>query len=644
MRLISLHLENFKAHKNLKINFGEVTRILGRNGTGKTTIQDAFTWLLSGKDSEGRTNVAFRPLDQDGEYVHKVDVSVTAEIMIDDRCYTLERIYKEEYSAKKGEKLFKGNTTEYFIDAVPFAEKRYKQWVDDNIPPERFRLTSDPKWFPAMPWQTQREYLLRLAGEISDQDILSSNPDLEALKDKIGSYTIDDLKAMSMQKLKRANDKIKEDVVRIDQTSKLSGNNTQDDLEAQLRVSQSVIQRRQSAVQEAEQELANAKAGNRGATLKNEIAALDIKLDDFRSRRRNKIAEIQTDYRGKAADLKAELRNIDEAIKSKSALLPSLENAITKQEDKRNTLYDTYDSVDSETFDAAECPFCHQPLPQNKVEELSAKANEDKSKRLESIVREGKGCAEEIERLGKQIDLLKGSLKNEQERRPDVQAKLDRIMDECAAVVARLPQLEDIKEFRDLRSKRDMKAGELRLIEDGNAQSFQLLTDAVTAARSKLGEAMEELEQIKMQMSTLKENERLEEELSELRRVVDDETNMLQLINLFIQTKCNALTDAVSSLFPGLEWRLFKKNITDDGIHETCELLMHGVPYINLSTGEKIKAGLIIINTLQEKLNMVNPVFIDNAESFTGNVAVKGQLILLQAVSDVEKLKIREEE
>lgn len=189
-----------------------------------------------------------------------------------------------------------------------------------------------------------------------------------------------------------------------------------------------------------------------------------------------------------------------------------------------------------------------------------------------------------------------------------------------------------------------MKAGELRLIEDGNAQSFQLLTDAVTAARSKLGEAMEELEQIKMQMSTLKENERLEEELSELRRVVDDETNMLQLINLFIQTKCNALTDAVSSLFPGLEWRLFKKNITDDGIHETCELLMHGVPYINLSTGEKIKAGLIIINTLQEKLNMVNPVFIDNAESFTGNVAVKGQLILLQAVSDVEKLKIREEE
>lgn len=51
IKLKKLILENFKGIKQLKIDFSNVTNIFGDNGVGKTTIFDAFTWLMFGKDS-----------------------------------------------------------------------------------------------------------------------------------------------------------------------------------------------------------------------------------------------------------------------------------------------------------------------------------------------------------------------------------------------------------------------------------------------------------------------------------------------------------------------------------------------------------------------------------------------------------------
>lgn len=51
MRLLSLELKNFKGHKSLDVHFGDITKIIGANGTGKTSIFDAFCFVLTGKDS-----------------------------------------------------------------------------------------------------------------------------------------------------------------------------------------------------------------------------------------------------------------------------------------------------------------------------------------------------------------------------------------------------------------------------------------------------------------------------------------------------------------------------------------------------------------------------------------------------------------
>lgn len=44
-----IHFVNFKGFRNMTIEFNEdITTLCGRNGSGKTSIFDGFTWLLFG--------------------------------------------------------------------------------------------------------------------------------------------------------------------------------------------------------------------------------------------------------------------------------------------------------------------------------------------------------------------------------------------------------------------------------------------------------------------------------------------------------------------------------------------------------------------------------------------------------------------
>ena len=79
MKLIieSLKIRNFKGIREQDITFDPVeTSICGENGTGKTTVVDAFNWLLFEKDSQGRTQFEIKTLKEDGQAINGLDHSV----------------------------------------------------------------------------------------------------------------------------------------------------------------------------------------------------------------------------------------------------------------------------------------------------------------------------------------------------------------------------------------------------------------------------------------------------------------------------------------------------------------------------------------------------------------------------------------
>lgn len=647
MRLISLDLKNFKSHKDFHVHFGDVTKITGANGTGKTSVFDAFCWVLTGKDSLGRVcgtgqkgEATIRPRGADGELVRQVEISVTAELMDEDgEVTTLLRVFTEVWSADKntGEKLFKGNTTKYFINDVPTPANKYDAWVKDHVDPELLRLTGDPGFFPTMQWQDQRRWLLKLAGTVTDADVIAAHEELKPLE--VGRYSITDIKAMAQNKLKLANKAIKEDVIRIDQTVVLAGNSTEADLEAQIAKYDEMVAAQAEMVAEAESELLKAKSAGRKMVAMAEYDAARLEVENWEQRRHNKIEAVKADIRRQADMLAAEIERVKTTKAKQRASVEELLSKNRELEEEKQKLYKQYDAENDREFTEDVCPFCHQKIQNGIADELHGKFNADKARKLEEIVTRGKQVAASINRNKEQIEALMAGVDADAKVIDDTQKLLDGMHDEERKALEAVPQLEDVAAFREARAKRDRLKRELDGLEEPDTTKLQEVLDG---SRSQLAMLQDKRSELKAQKGTLMAVADLRENLQVQRVLADEASTTLRMVSEFIQAKCRMLTDAVNKLFPGLEWRLFSQNITNDDVVETCELTMHGVNYRDLSQGEKIRAGMLIVDKMQEKLGVKTPVWIDGAESITFTPDVKSQLVLLKAQENINELKIEE--
>jgi len=83
IKLTKLTLENFKGIKRFTLEPGDACIVQGQNASGKTTLMDAFLWLLFGKDSQGKADFALKTL-KDGQEIPNLDHSVEMELEIED--------------------------------------------------------------------------------------------------------------------------------------------------------------------------------------------------------------------------------------------------------------------------------------------------------------------------------------------------------------------------------------------------------------------------------------------------------------------------------------------------------------------------------------------------------------------------------
>ena len=74
----------------------------------------------------------------------------------------------------------------------------------------------------------------------------------------------------------------------------------------------------------------------------------------------------------------------------------------------------------------------------------------------------------------------------------------------------------------------------------------------------------------------------------------------------------------VNAQFNFVKFKLFKV-LANGELKEDCTAMLDGVPYASLSKGEKLKAALDILRTLQKKFRIEAPLFLDDAESYTAN-------------------------
>ena len=210
-----LSLANFKGLRNVVIDFNDtVTTISGRNGTGKTTVMDAFTWLLWGKDSEGNVDSKFgiKTNDAEGNFIPDLEHEVAGTLEIIDtetgsvETVELRRVLVEEWKTEKGktERKLKGHHTDYFYNGVPLKTKgEYDERINAIIPEAVFKMITNPYYFLSLHWTAQREMLLQIAGGVSYEDIAKGNTAFATLIEQLSGKTVEDYKReISAQKEK----------------------------------------------------------------------------------------------------------------------------------------------------------------------------------------------------------------------------------------------------------------------------------------------------------------------------------------------------------------------------------------------------------------------------------------------------------
>lgn len=234
VKIKRLTLCNFKGLRNVTVEFSEdATTISGRNGTGKTTIKDAFSWLLWGKDSEGNTDSKFgiKTNDANGNFIPDLEHEVSGMFEVIDTetgavdTVEFRRVLVEEWKVPNGEteRVLKGHHTDYFCNGVPLKTKaEYDKRINDIIPEAVFKVITDPYYFLTLHWKAQREMLLQIAGDVSEADVAKDNAEFAALLARVTGKTLEDYKREVAVQKNKISDRLEKIPTAIDAITRVT--------------------------------------------------------------------------------------------------------------------------------------------------------------------------------------------------------------------------------------------------------------------------------------------------------------------------------------------------------------------------------------------------------------------------------------
>lgn len=647
IQLQTLILQNFMGGSFVLSADCEDVNVYGQNGSGKTRLASAISWLLFDKDSMGRSSFEIKNLDARGEQEHGLEHSVEGVFCIDGHQVSLKKIYKEIWTKKRGnaKAVFSGNTTDYYLDDVPVQKKEYVERVTELAGDESaFRLLTSPTVFPSMHWTKQRALLLDVVGNISDIQVIESDASLQPLivlleRYKSSKKPFDDLKAVIVARRKEINEKLEQIPVRIDETRRA--------LPSIEGLNKKEIETEVAAL---EQELSNTKAKLHGIDNGADIAELSKKLatvkadilkfeqDHYNGHMAiaNRIAQEIRDLNNQKADAERRERSIKADIEAKQSRLTGLESQL-------QALRDRWTVINAEAFQDTTndtCPACGQALPYDRVEEARANAlgefNQKKAERLTEIETKGKALASEKDRITLELADLDPA------QYPT--ATYDEEIENKTILLNNTKKLADdytfVKGRDELLIEKAAIEKDIEKAKGSVAVGREAVSAKVVTLTNQLAEAKAKADLFPKRFQGEKRIAELKDEETELGHSFEEAEKQLYLCEQFIKTKVSLLTDRINEKFELVKFKLFNV-LVNGGIEECCMMTINGVPYEGgLNNAARIQGGLDIIRTLQEHFKLQAPIIIDNRESVTDIPNVGCQVISLVVSPEDKDLRV----
>lgn len=641
--LKSLTLKNFKGIKDLHVDFADITNVYGDNGTGKTTIFDAFTWLLFDKDSTDRKKFSVKTIDEEGNERHRLEHSVEGVLDIGGKEIRLSKTLTEKWVRKRGEinEVNKGDETTYMINDVPVKQSEYMWQIEQEIAKEQaLKMLSNPFYFAReLDWKKRREVLFEIVGDVTDQEVIESKSGLSILTKLLGDESIENLKksvAARRKKLKEKRDTIPVRIDEINNSIVVFKGRSKNLITSEIESLKSELDKIESCILDA------SKIDDEKLKIQEKVYNLKSKIKDLEYQARAESEKPLSDMKLQLSNIKFEKKEIESTLEQlifrKNDSEKQIENIaleVTNLREKWNLVNQEELHIDEDNFI---CPTCKRKLEDWDIEqqkkELQDNFNMDKTKRLSTITEEGKKKSSSIAAIKEAME--------------DVQSEIDRRVNKLEILNPNEIELErNISEFKPIFNdsfKREIEAYEkeieaLKVSEDNSRDEL------IQGYKKQKQDLQFKLEELNRELFILEQNKKSKERMDEL---INEEKEISELLaelekqefacENFIKTKAKLLEERINEKFKFVKFRLFKHQ-KNGGIEEVCEVLVDGVPFEDANNASKINAGIDVINTLSEHFKVQVPIFVDNRESVNELINCNTQLVNL-IVSKDEELKV----
>ena len=584
--LKSIDLENFKGIAKGQFTFNDkVNQIKAQNGEGKSSIKNAFEWVLC------QNVVDVLPMLNNKE-IPNLTTKVIANLEINGFEYKLQRVSKGKYQLNeetgKMNKITNENT--YSIDDIEMKEKDYKEKLADILGIgafENLQILTDKEYFNSdttkFKWDDRRKILFEICGvDNAIKDIIEKEKYADIKDYVIKGYATSDIKSMLAKEKKGYKETQNKNNILIEQKTKEITELSGIDFEK-------VAEDLKTAKEKLNKILTSSQKENENEQI-NELQTKIFELNKQKSQLEMQDLNKQNELRKAQQDLYNECKNID-----------------MQYDIEYDTMNELLGKLNNLNSPETECPLCHRPYEKDKIEKIQEEIDSQKEELSRQI--------ETQQKLVTQL-LEKHNAKKEE-------------FDKAKAEFDSFEPNSQIKELNDglisiQKALETAKATDLSNL--SNEQQLALESE-ISSFERELGKKAF-IENGKASIQSWKDENR---DVAD--KIIEVEKKEKALTD-YVKEQTDIIVEKVNEKFSnGISWALYKEIYKngEGGIEEDCVCMYNGKRYSSLSAGQKNIANIETIKVLQDyyKLNIV--MFSDNAESITLPYETNGQVIELFA-------------
>lgn len=670
VKIKSLTLNNyrcFSGEHEFHADFGEKTRVSGKNGSGKSTVMNAVMEVLTGKNADGTQADNVRPI-VNGQEVEGVDVERTVVLDIDGKETEIKKITKQKRERVDGVMQYVpgSNVNSYTVDGISFNQKKLDEFISENIcPPETLLACCNPNAFLSLKSTTDmraflekmagfdlNEYIKSLGAEFAEVEEITKGHPIEQVQKTLNKQLTDQKKATTKAETEWKYEKGKvvdsgeDDVTRL----------TEEKVSYEKQIS--ILDEQEKSLDDVM--AAYDKRSKDILDLKFEQSEIVRKANEGLVNQKKKLNEDVVLFEQERKFTENDLRMVEMDLKRANMGIERHTAEIKKaQEDwksysEREYPEEALERIKAEQFDESSliCPTCGQYLAVEQAEKIRSDFEQKKAKRIadEENVKtsfyeaKDKKLTEITESGNKAVTDLKEAKKAQAEAERKVTELKQKITSLAMEIqqkkveLSKLPEsvdLSDNAEYQKITAEIAQKEAAPHEMNNGSEKRREIANKRNGFIR-ECAKIDAEINSINRKKQAHEEEvEKLYQAFRESSQLEADIQRKKDILKNFSIKKNERIAEMINPNFTEFQFEFL--DFTQDGTPvETCKLIRNGIEFSNLNYSDQLLCKIDLLRGFQKIQGVQLTIFVDNAESINSErlPEIEQQMIVLEVSNE----------